>query len=279
MKKVCRTLMLVLLAALVLGGMLWAEEHDRVGAVRGTFVRLVEREVGERGYMGIVIKPFEGGDHVTVLVPRQREELGGAARRLQEGQRVGISFVREGGHMWIKGMEAERREVIEERPEGRRTINIRREVHRRHEGVREGREAKRPMVHLEQMEGQLKEIVAGHLEHMGRALREVLGAHLERMEGEFRELRAHVERMESQLHELREENERLRSQLREARGPRRGRERQIRERREVERRREGREREEREVRREREERREAEHRREGMEREEHEVRRRRMERR
>ena len=280
MKKVCRTLVLVLLAALVFGGMLWAEERGRGGAVRGTFVRLVEREVGERGYMGIVIKPFESDDHVTVLVPRQREELGRAARRLQEGQRVGISFVSEGGHMWIKGMEAERRrEEVEERPEGRRTTTIRREVHRRHEGVREGREAKRPMVHLEQMEGQLREVVAGHLERMGRALREVLGAHLERMEGEFRELRAHVERMERELQELREENERLRSQLREARGPRRGRERQIRERREVERRREGREREEREVRRERQERREADHRREGMEREEREVRRRRMERR
>jgi len=151
-------------------------------------------------------------------------------------------------------MEAERRrEEVEERPEGRRTTTIRREVHRRHEGVREGREAKRPMVHLEQMEGQLREVVAGHLERMGGALREVLGAHLERMEAELRELRAHVERMERGLQELREENERLKRQLRERGGPERERERQIRERREVERRREGREREERERRRERDE--------------------------
>ncbi len=253
MKKVCRTLVLVLLAALVFGGMLWAQERGREGVVRGTFVRLVEREVGERVYMGIVIKPFEGGDHVTVLVPRQREELGRMARGLREGQGLRVSFVTEGRQMWVRGVEAERREVIEERPEGRRTMDIRREVLRWREGARDRPEAERPMVHLEQMEGQLKEVVAGHLERMGRALREVLGAHLERMEAELRELRAHVERMERELQELREENERLRSQLREARGPRRGRERQIRERREVERRREGREQEEREVRREREE--------------------------
>ena len=190
MKKMYRMLVLGVLAGLLFGGMLWAEDGDRSGAVRGTFVRLVEREVGERGYMGIVIKPFERDDHVTVLVPRQREELWQAARRLQEGQEVGVSFVTEAGHKFIKGMEAEWREVVEEGPEGRRRVNVRREVVRL-EGVRERREARRP-AHLEQMEGQLKEVVAGHLERMGRALKEVLGAHLERMEAEFRELRAHM---------------------------------------------------------------------------------------
>ncbi len=214
MKKVCRTLVLVLLAALVFGGMLWAEERGRGRAVRGTFVRLVEREVGERGYMGIVIKPLDRDEHVTVLVPRQREELWQAARRLQEGQKVGVSFVTEAGHKFIKGMEAEWREVVEEEPEGRRRVNVRREVIRR-EGVRERREARRP-AHLEQMEGQLKEVVAGHLERMGRALKEVLGEHLERMEAELRELRVHIERMQEELQELRAENERLRWQLRES---------------------------------------------------------------
>jgi regulator of replication initiation timing len=245
MKKMYRMLVLGLLAGLLFGGILWAEDGDRSGAVRGTFVRLVEREVGERGYMGIVIKPFERDEHVTVLVPRQREELWQAARRLQEGQEVSVSFVTEAGHKFIKGMEAEWREVIEEGPEGRRTVNVRREVLRLDDDFRERREAERP-THLEQMEGQLKEVVSEHLERMGRALKEVLGAHLERMEAELRELRAHIERMQEELQGLRAENERLRWQLRERGGPERERGREIRIRREVEERREDREREERE---------------------------------
>jgi len=252
MKKVCRILVFGTLAGLMFSGILWAEERDRDGAVRGTFVRLVEREVGERGYMGIVIKPFESDDHVTVLIPRRPEELGEAVRRLREGQEVRIAFVREDGQMWVREMEAEQREVVEERPEGRRRVNVRREVLRFNEDVRERREARRP-TRLEQMEGQLKEVVAGHLERMGRALKEVLGEHLERMEAEFRELRAHVGGLEMELRELRAENERLRWQLRERGGPEREREREVRIRREVEERREDREREERERRRERDE--------------------------
>ncbi len=251
MKNVCRMLVLGMLAGLVFGGMLWAEDGDRSGTVGGTFVQLVEREVGEREYMGIVIKPFERDDHVTVLVPRQRVELLQAARRLREGQEVGVSFVTEAEHKFIKDMRAERREVVEEGPEGRRRVNVRREVIRR-EDIRERREARRP-THLEQMEGQLKEVVAGHLERMGRALKEVFGVHLERMEAEFRELRAHIERMEKELQELRAENERLRWQLRERGGPEREREMEVRRRREIEERREGMEREERERRRERDE--------------------------
>jgi len=233
-------------------GMLWAEDLDRDGLVRGTFVRLVEREVGERGYMGIVIKPSESDDHVTVLVPRQREEHWQAARELREGQKVGVSFVTEAGHKWIKGMEAERREVVEERPEGRRRMSVRREVIRRDEDERERHKAKRPP-HLEQMEGQLKEVVSEHLERMGRVLKEVLGEHLERTEAELRELRGHIERMQEELQELRAENERLRWQLRERGGPEREHEREVRLRREVEERREDREREEHEIRRERDE--------------------------
>ncbi len=252
MKKVCRILVLGVLAGLLLGGMLLAEERDRDGSVGGTFVRLVERAVGERGYMGIVIKPHDRDDHVTVLVPRQREELWQAARRLQEGQKVGVSFVTEAGHKFIKGLEAERREVVEDRPEGRRRMIVRREVVRRDEDERERHRVKRP-AHLEQMEGQLKEVVTGHLERMGRALKEVLGEHLERMEAELRELREHIERMQEELQELRAENERLNWQLRERGGPERERGREVRIRREVERRREDGEREERERRRERDE--------------------------
>jgi regulator of replication initiation timing len=294
MKKVYRTLMLVVLAALVFGGMLWARDRDRDRAVRGTFVRLIERSVGDRGYMGIVVKPFESDEHVTVLVPREREELWQAARRLQDGQRVGISFVTEAGHQWIKGMEAERRrEQIEEGPEGRGTRTVRREVRRgpreaerRPEGERgpggrrevqrgrepdrEGRRPGRELPHLEQLEGQLKEVVTWNLERMSAALKEVLAVHLERMEAETRELRAHVGKMQRELDGLRAENERLRRQLRERGGPGREGDREVRDRREAERRMEGRERDERRDGREQEER---DVRREGGEREERVIRR------
>lgn len=235
MKEVRRTLVLVMLAALVFGGMLYAEDRDRGGAVRGTFVRLVEQQVGEHGYMSIVIKPLESDDRVTVLVPRQPEELGQAVRRLREGQKVGISFVSDGGHRWIRRLETERREGAKERPEGRRALSIRREVVERREGAREGRPAARPLENLEKAERELKEI---------------LGAHFGRIARQFRELMSRVERMERELRELRAENERLRRQLRDAGGPRREREGEVRKGREVDRRREGREREEREVRRE-----------------------------
>ncbi|MHC4558910.1 MAG: hypothetical protein ACYS80_16590 [Planctomycetota bacterium] len=231
MKKVSRILMLGMLSMLIFCGMLLAEERYRDGSVGGTFVRLVEKEVGERGYMGIVIKPHERDDHVTILVPRQREELWQAARRLQSGQKVGVSFDTEAGHKWIKGMEAERREVVEEGPDGGRRINVRREVFR-FEDNQERRQARRPE-YLEQIQ----------------ELKRILSSNLDRMAREFRELRAHIEELERELQSLRNENELLRRELRERTGSERGREREVR----VRIQREGREREERERPRERDE--------------------------
>ena len=233
MKKVSRILVLGLLSMLIFSCVLWAGERDRNGSVGGTFVRLVEQEFSERGYLGIVIKPHERDDHVTVLVPRQREEFLQAARKLKAGQKIGVSFVTEAGHKWVKGMEAERREIIEEGPEGRRRINVRREV-MRYEDNQERRKAERPE-YLEQMQ----------------ELKRILSSSLDRMAREFQELRGRVEEQERELQRLSAENERLRRQLQERGGPERERGREDRERREVEERRENREREEGERRRER----------------------------
>lgn len=235
MKKASGILVLGVISMLIFSGVLSAGQRDRNGSVGGTFVRLVEQEVGERGYMGIVIKPHERDDHVTVLVPRQHEEILQAARRLREGQKVGVSFVTEAGHKWVKGMEAERREVVEEGPDGRRRINVRREVFR-HEDNQERRQVGRPE-YLEQMQ-ELKRILSSSLDQMAR---------------EFRELRGRVEAQEGELQRLREENERLRRELRERAGSERERGREVRIRREVEGRRENREREDRDRPRERDE--------------------------
>ena len=231
MKKAGRILMLSVLSMLIFSSVLSAGQSDRNGSVGGNFVRLVEQEVGERGYMGIVIKPHDRDDHVTVLVPRQREELLQVARRLREGQKVGVSFVTEAGHKWIKGMEAERREVVEEGPEGRRRMNIRREVFR-YEDNQERRQDRRPE-YLEQMQ----------------ELKRILSSSLDRMAREFRELRGRLEQQERELRRLRAENEQLRTELRERAGSAREREREVR----IRIQREGREREERERRIERDE--------------------------
>jgi hypothetical protein len=250
MGKVRGTLVLVVLAGLVFGGTLFAQDSDREGAVRGTFICLVEQQVGEQGYLGIVVKPLESDDQVTVLVPREPEEFARVARGLREGQRVAIAFVMDGGRRWVRRMEAERREGAQERPEGRRGQAIERQVVERRMGPREGREAGRPLPNLEQAE---------------RELREILSAHFGRLARQFRELASRMERMERELQGLRAENERLRMQLRQAGD--RGREGDVRGRRQTDRPREGAERAEREVRR------DAEQRREGAERAEREVRR------
>jgi len=210
MKKASGIFMLGMLSMLIFSSVLLAQERDRNGAVEGNFVRLVEREVDERGYMGIVIKPHERDDHVTVLVPRQREELWQAVRRLQPGQTVGVSFVSEAGHKWIKGMEAERREVVDEGPGDRRRMNVRKEVFC-YEYNQERRQAGRPE-YLEQMQ----------------ELKRILSSNLDRMAREFRELRARVEEQERELQGLREENERLRRELRERAGSVREHEREVR---------------------------------------------------
>ena len=53
MKMSLRFLMLLLVIG-ACGGVVRAEEDGRGGEVRGTFVRLVERKVGEAWYLGIV---------------------------------------------------------------------------------------------------------------------------------------------------------------------------------------------------------------------------------
>ena len=268
MKKSCKTLVLAGFATFILCGVLQAEEHDREGAIRGIFIRLIEQRVGDQGYAGIVVKPHDRDDHVTVLIPRNREEIIGSARRLEEGAQMGISYVIEDGHRWIRDIEAEmRRERREERPKEEREVIIRREVRResdrgeerpesrrrnvtrrgpeperqRGREEREERQDRRPAAHLDHLQRQLREVVSGHLDRMSRSVREVLADHLWRMDAEFRELRSRVDRIERELEHLRAENERLRRELRERSSLRREHER------------EGREREEREIRIERDE--------------------------
>jgi len=263
MRKLCKTLLLIAMPALICGGTLAAEERGGVREMRGTFIQLVEQQVNEQDCLGVVIKPLDSDDHVTVLIPRENEDLRAAARQLREGQTLGIAFAGEGPNNWLRRMEAGRqRERAQENVEGQRRPaegDIRRDPGqvrespeaRRDRAVRgpEGqtrlrpspqREGARPVPGPEPMEGQIREIVARHAEQMGRAFREVLRVHQDRMQAELRELRNRAERMEREMQELRAENERLRMQLRNRGEPGMERERAIRERTEPQRRKENR---------------------------------------
>ncbi|MGB2807298.1 MAG: hypothetical protein WBC22_06135, partial [Sedimentisphaerales bacterium] len=108
MKNQTKILLMSLVAAVLFAGLLQAEERDRNVEVRGVFVKRVERPVGEREYLALVIKPFERDDHVTVLVPRN-DDFMHAARVLKEGDKVEIGFVIEEGQKWLKRIKVERR--------------------------------------------------------------------------------------------------------------------------------------------------------------------------
>ena len=287
MKKQFRILMLGLFVASVFSGILLAERRPGQGEVRGTFVALAERGVGEREYLAIVIKPRESDDHVTVLVPRKEDFLH-AARTLQKGDKVEIGYVVEGGQKWLKtiGIERVRRIETERRL---RDVEEKREVRRpRREKVEEERERprrdpergeadelrgvfRRLWERLERMEGELKELFVARLDRMEREFKQLITVRLERMERELKELRAENARLRRQLQErrvlLKREPAREVRELREREEQEKAREQQEKARRE---RAERREREEGREREETEERREAREREGAREREERE---------
>ena len=106
-------------AFLAAWGLLSAGAAERVeGTVRGKFIRLIERQVGEKEYLGAVLAPLEGKDEVIVLFGRD-SEAAAVARRLAKGQQVAVRYVVEAGHKWAKRIEPIRHEG-EPRPEGDR---------------------------------------------------------------------------------------------------------------------------------------------------------------
>ncbi|MCH7916698.1 MAG: hypothetical protein IIC50_01790 [Planctomycetes bacterium] len=108
MKKQFEILVFGVLAISAFCAVLQAEQRSRVGELRGTFVRLTEKRVGERTYLGLVIKPLEGRKNMTVLLSQRQEELVARGRRLREGQTVAVAYVTEAEHKWVRELEADR---------------------------------------------------------------------------------------------------------------------------------------------------------------------------
>jgi bifunctional DNA-binding transcriptional regulator/antitoxin component of YhaV-PrlF toxin-antitoxin module len=91
----------IVIVAAALGLALPLEAVAQEGTVRGKFVRLTEKKVGEREYVGVVIAPGEGKDEVVVLMGRDSKVLP-AARGIRQGQQVEVSYVTERGQKWVK---------------------------------------------------------------------------------------------------------------------------------------------------------------------------------
>jgi len=87
-------------------GVVRAEGERREGEVRGTFVKLVERKVGQGWSLGVVVEQFEKKGEAVLLIPRNNRDLLAAARKLTRGQKVELGFVSEGEQMWVKRLEA-----------------------------------------------------------------------------------------------------------------------------------------------------------------------------
>jgi len=195
MKEQRRILMVGLLAVLVFAGAVQAEERPRAGELRGTFVRLTEQRVGERSYMGVVIKPLEGRDHVTVLLSQRQQELVARARGLREGQRLGVAYVTEAGHKWVKELEADRRRDARRRPEENRA----------------GRRTEALSARLERLQGMVEEL-REEVARLRAELRESRGPRREvrrevRREGPGEEGRAREERPRSEREVVRHQLE------------------------------------------------------------------------
>ena len=186
MKWTCGILVLAV-AALVFCPTLMGQERVRDGQVRGTFVRLAEQRVGEREHLAVVVKPLEGKEMETLLVPRD-SELAAVAKRLRKGQRLEIAFVVDGGRKWARRIEGEglaEGERDKPRPEGERDKP--RPEGERDKPRREG-ERDRPRAEGERAG-------AGEL----RVLVLQLQKRVERVEVELKELRAETARLREAL--------------------------------------------------------------------------------
>ena len=207
MKRTKTISIAVAVAAISLGTILFAEEDARLAEVRGVFVRLIERQVGEKAYLGVVVKPIESDDHVIILTPRESEDLVNTARKLREGQKVEIGYVRNDGQNWLRRLSAEwQREDGRRRTEERISVGIRRseDQPRREVQVVEQREATR----TRRREGQSADGIAAQIEQIAKQFREIV-AQASQMEREIRALRAENEGLRSIIAELRSRGQNL----------------------------------------------------------------------
>lgn len=225
MRQIRRLLPVVCAIVVSLGVVAAAEPETSRLELRGVFVKLAEQRVGESEYLAIVVKPFDSDEHYVVLVPREPEHVAEVARKLRPGTKLEIAYLRDGGHNWLRGIEAawdregdgekrQERMVVRVEREGR---EVEREVER--EGskrvLRSNTQGFRSDVDrfLEADREEARRREASRPERREGEAREGLAGRIERLVMQFRELAGQVARMEREIRELRAENERLRRML------------------------------------------------------------------
>ncbi len=85
------------------------DEHQakpRHKVVTGKFDRLIERAVGEKEYLGVVLTPMQGTGWATLLIDRAQEKELKLARALEKGQLVTVVYVTEQRNHWVIKMES-----------------------------------------------------------------------------------------------------------------------------------------------------------------------------
>ncbi len=204
-----KILMVGLIMGLVYSSVLWAEQRPREGELRGSFVRLAEREVEGKEYLAIVIRPMEGEEPVTLLLPRRREELGAFARDIRPGQTVEIGYVVEEGQKWVRRIETERRSGPEERE--RMVLVLRSDIERRRvseeiDKTRSRLAELREAAERAEREGQHDR--AAELREQARRIAEEIEVHARKAQGERpAEAEERLERLRNMAREAEERGE------------------------------------------------------------------------
>jgi len=189
----------VIIALVVAGVVLvsaWqlAVAAPRRGELRVRFIRLVERRVGDREYLGILVRPLEGKGETVLLMGRDSKQAK-VARTLREGQKVEVAYVIEGDHKWATRISAAR---LREGGDRRRREG---EDKRRREGEgrrREGEDRRR-----REGEGRRREAEDRRRREAGR--RPATRHDVERLLVAIRRLEERIGRLEREVRLLREQ--------------------------------------------------------------------------
>jgi hypothetical protein len=205
--KNLKTLSILMLAAMIyLDGTALGQ---REGAIQGVFVRLAERSVADRVCAALVVKPFDQDAHLEVLVPHEPKDLAQVAHRLRPGHQVRINFALEGGHRWLRGLDAQWQGQDEGKPSQERIV-VRT---KRRENPSE-QEHDRVLVRVGEREHSVTERRENAVQ---RDRPRGLAQQFEQLAQQFRRLAEQVARMERDMRALGAENERLRRLLDERR--------------------------------------------------------------
>jgi len=182
---------------------------DRGRSITARFVKLTERRIGEREYVGLVIREREGDEQATVYVSRKQKDILELARRLRKNQLITVRYIVEDRLRWVTRLKAH---DAEGEGEKRREGDKDRE-HKEREGDKgrqhKEREGDRDREHKERDRDRAHKEREGDKDRDRERDRDREGAEGAR-DKQMQRLLQRLERLEVELRELRREVARLR---------------------------------------------------------------------